>query len=153
MTETCIFHLVDILGGLYTCHDTHYRGQKTIYEGWFSFSTVWVLGTELWSSGLLVNTFTYKGNSRALFCFFLIILFMICVSVYMSVLCMCGSQRTIWQWVLSFHHGGSIGCWAWGHTHYCWAREKSIKWDYRSWKNGSAVNSARQRTWVANKHL
>lgn len=95
MTETCIFHLVDILGGLYTCHDTHYRGQKTIYEGWFSFSTVWVLGTELWSSGLLVNTFTYKGNSRALFCFFLIILFMICVSVYMSVLCMCGSQDNL----------------------------------------------------------
>lgn len=87
MTETCIFHLVDILGGLYTCHDTHYRGQKTIYEGWFSFSTVWVLGTELWSSGLLVNTFTYKGNSRALFCFFFnYFIYDMCLCLYVCVM-------------------------------------------------------------------
>lgn len=67
MTEASILHLVGILGGLYTYHDTRYRGQKTIYGGWFfSFSTIWVLGTKLWSSGLLVNTLTYKGNSRAL---------------------------------------------------------------------------------------
>lgn len=70
MTEASILHLVGILGGLYTYHDTRYRGQKAIYGGWFSFSTMWVLGTELWSSGLLVNTLTCKGKSQALFYYY-----------------------------------------------------------------------------------
>lgn len=84
MTETCILQLLGILGWLYTYHDTHYRGQKTIYGGWFSFSTMWVLGTELWPSGLLVNTLPAKAAHRPFLKLFY--LWYVCVSVYMSVL-------------------------------------------------------------------
>lgn len=146
MIEASILYLVGILGGLYTYHDTRYRGQKTIYGGWFSFST-------MWSSGLLVNILTYKGNSQALLLLSLLYLWL-CMFVSIC-LCynVCVEVRTVWQWVLSLHRGGSIGCWAWWHTLYAERREKSIKWDYRSWKNGSAVNSARQRSRVADSHL